>query len=248
MSEFKSIRLEHKLRRFFSLSPYDYYQYLNHELFKALSKSFFKKYLKNTEIKKLQIGCGYNLFEGWLNTDLTYKKGKIGFLDASKTFPFENNSFDYIYSEHIFEHLNFKQELNMLTECFRILKPNGVIRLATPNMQFLFDLYLNPKEEINKEYIDWSLKHFLPKIKTALENTEGLEIYVINNFFRDWDHQIIHTEKSLCELFKTSGYKNIHRCETGKSKLPSLQNLEQHENIVGEKFNKLETLIIEAQK
>ena len=160
MNALKSIRLKHKLRRFFSLAPYNYYEYLKHELLTALSKSFFKKYLKNTEIKKLQIGCGYNLLDGWLNTDLTYKKGEIGFLDASKTFPFENDSFDYIYSEHIFEHLNFKQELNMLTECFRILKPNGVMRLATPNMQFLFDLYLNPNDDINKEYIDWSLENF----------------------------------------------------------------------------------------
>lgn len=248
MNAFKSIRLKHKLRRFSSIAPYNYYQYLKHELFTALSKPFFKKYLKNTEIKKLQIGCGYNLLDGWLNTDLTYKKGEIGFLDASKTFPFENDSFDYIYSEHIFEHLNFKQELNMLTECFRILKPKGVMRLATPNMQFLFDLYLNPNDDINKEYIDWSLENFLPKIKTVLEHTKGIEIYVINNFFRDWDHQIIHTEKSLFELLKTSGYKKIKRCETGQSEISLLQNLENHENIVGERFNKLETLIMEAQK
>ena len=51
MNAFKSIRLKHKLRRFFSLAPYNYYEYLKHELLTALSKSFFKKYLKNTEIK-----------------------------------------------------------------------------------------------------------------------------------------------------------------------------------------------------
>lgn len=248
MKYIKSIRLEHKLRRFFSFSIYDYYLILKYKGLALASQPLFINYLKNNEVKKLQIGCGHNVFEGWLNTDLSYKKGKIGFLNAGKRFPFKNDTFDFIYSEHIFEHLNFKQEQTMLLECFRVLKPNGTIRLATPNMDFLVDLYLNPQKEINLDYISWSLKHFLPEIKYQLQGTKGIEVYVVNNFFRDWDHQIIHTENSLDELFKICGFKNINRCETSKSKFLPLQKLERHENIVGVKFNHLETLIMEAQK
>jgi hypothetical protein len=31
-------------------------------------------HINSNMIKKLQIGCGPNLFEGWLNTDLNYNE------------------------------------------------------------------------------------------------------------------------------------------------------------------------------
>ncbi|NQT76344.1 MAG: hypothetical protein HQ565_01430, partial [Bacteroidetes bacterium] len=54
---------------------------------RAKSKTIFKKYLEGEGDKKLQIGCGNNAFDGWLNTDLTYKKDEIAYLDAGKRFP-----------------------------------------------------------------------------------------------------------------------------------------------------------------
>jgi 2-polyprenyl-3-methyl-5-hydroxy-6-metoxy-1,4-benzoquinol methylase len=62
--------------------------------------------------------------------DLTYKK-----IDMSKTFPFEDKSFDYITSiegiEHIENHFSF------IRECGRVLKENGLLILSTPNTDSL---------------------------------------------------------------------------------------------------------------
>jgi predicted SAM-dependent methyltransferase len=47
--------------------------------------------------------------------------------------PFKNNTIDYIYSEHFFEHLFLDESLSLFKECYRILKCNGVIRTCVPD-------------------------------------------------------------------------------------------------------------------
>lgn len=54
-----------------------------------------------------------------------YKKGDI--------LMFDNSSINYIFSEHFFEHLFFDEALSLLKECYRILKPFGVIRTCVPD-------------------------------------------------------------------------------------------------------------------
>ena len=78
-----------------------------------------RSYLKTNEIKKLHIGAGKNILKGWLNADIKASL-KTVYLDASKKFPFKNNTFDYIFSEHLIEHLDYKGGINMLSECYRI--------------------------------------------------------------------------------------------------------------------------------
>jgi predicted SAM-dependent methyltransferase len=46
---------------------------------------------------------------------------------------FEDNTFDFIYSEHFFEHLFLEEAFELLKECHRILKPNGIIRIVVPD-------------------------------------------------------------------------------------------------------------------
>ncbi|GFE58585.1 methyltransferase domain-containing protein [Geobacter sp. AOG1] len=47
--------------------------------------------------------------------------------------PFDDNSLDFIYSEHFFEHLFFDEALSLMQECYRVLKPFGVIRTCVPD-------------------------------------------------------------------------------------------------------------------
>ena len=203
-----------------------------------------KQYFKKNRIRKLQIGCGANIISGWLNTDISLyvcRRGAI-YMDASKKFPLPDNSIDYIYSEHIFEHLSYEQGVSMLKECYRVLKHDGVIRLATPNLQFLMELYSNPTKEINQQYIEWSTNSFLNR-----NINEKSAVYVINNFHTSWGHKIIYDYNTIANLFKSIGFCDITSCEIGTSTQESLKNIEHHQFIIPEKFNQLESLIIEAK-
>ena len=205
-------------------------------------------YIKTNQIAKLHLGCGNSIVNGWLNTDIRITedrlKNGVVFLDASLPFNIPDNSFDYIFSEHMFEHLTYKGGKNMIKECYRILKPGGVIRISTPDLEFLIDLYLHPEKEINKAYIEFDAKR-----------TKQPEdpIYAINHFHTDWGHKIVYDQKSLTNLLSQSGFKNIYRCEVGKSEYYYLNNLENHHKHFEElgcsyDFNKLQSMVIEAQK
>lgn len=240
-----------KIKRFLSISLYEYLIKVS-RYFKRKNprnKKIIKNYFNSTLTTKLQIGCGNNILPTWLNTDLSPASAHIMFLDVSKPFPFENNSFDFIFSEHTFEHLSFSEAQNMISECYRVLKPNGVIRLATPNIEFLFNLYQKPQSKIHTEYIEWSIAQFCPIIHNFYSGkNNNLSIYTINNFFKDWGHQIIHSYESLHDLLQELNFSNITKEEINKSKYKELSNLEKHGSIIPQKFNLLETLVIEAHK
>ncbi|MCK5764767.1 MAG: methyltransferase domain-containing protein [Bacteroidales bacterium] len=236
------------LQKLYYKPPVYFVRHFKVRRLKSKSNVIFKEYLSKNVERKLQIGCGNNVLEGWLNTDLLYKKNEVAYLDAGNPFPLPNDTFDYVYSEHIFEHLNFKQGLNMLRECYRILKPGGHLRLATPDMDFLMALHNEPQKAIHQEYIKWSTNRFISDISNNFEENEYLPVFVINNFFRDWGHQVVNNYESLELIFKKAGFSNISRQEVGKSNIKEFDRVEKHGEIIPDEFNELETLVVEAVK
>lgn len=55
------------------------------------------------------------------------------YFQAGDRLEFEDNTFDFIYSEHVLEHFFLDEACDLLKECYRILKPNGVIRIIVPD-------------------------------------------------------------------------------------------------------------------
>jgi predicted SAM-dependent methyltransferase len=55
------------------------------------------------------------------------------YYQAGERLDFENNTFDFIYSEHFLEHFFMDEALELLKEFHRILKPNGVVRTVVPD-------------------------------------------------------------------------------------------------------------------
>jgi len=52
---------------------------------------------------------------------------------AGDTLPFADESIDFIYSEHFFEHLFTDEAVSLLKECMRIMRPGAVIRTCVPD-------------------------------------------------------------------------------------------------------------------
>ena len=202
-----------------------------------------KAYMDTHEVVKLQIGCGPNQIPGWLNTDVNIvccKRGAM-YLDAGERFPFPDDSIDYIYSEHLFEHLDYAQAVNMLEECHRVLKPSGSIRIATPDFRFLVNLYLHPEDPLHQRYIQWSgpgQGDWPPVPETAL--------HIVNKFHTAWGHRIIYDRETLENLLKEHGFKNIRSCDIGKSTIPAFENIEGHFKYMPYDFYQLETMILEG--
>lgn len=139
------------------------------------------------------------------------------------------------------EHVSYSNGLSMLMECHRVLKNNGKIRISTPNLQFLVDLYRPDKSELQKEYIKWATDNFF-KDAPYYDDT-----FVINNFFQQWGHLFIYDEKTLQATLEKAGFTDIQRCELNESQNEHLKNLE-NEKRMPEGFLKLESLTLEGTK
>lgn len=73
--------------------------------------------------------------------------------DLSYGIPFEDESVDFIYSSHFLEHLHKQDAHKLLVDCYRVLKPGGVIRICVPDLAYAISLYqAGDKEIMLKDY------------------------------------------------------------------------------------------------
>jgi predicted SAM-dependent methyltransferase len=204
--------------------------------------SLIKSYLAKNDVKKLHIGCQANPIPNWLNVDIQPLEHGIVIMDATKSFYLGNETFDFVFTEHMIEHVSFVEADFMLSECFRILKSGGKIRISTPDLAFLVDLFSNPKKDIQARYIAFSSKFISNKEIPIIPSV------IVNNFFRDWGHKFIHDRESLDFLLTKNGFKNVTFLKVGQSNTLDFLNIERHGNEVTEEFNLLESIVVEAEK
>lgn len=92
-------------------------------------------------MKKLNLGCGKDIREGYVNLDACPLPGVDVVADIEKKLPFEDETFDEIFSAHVFEHM---VDLNaLLFELHRITKKDGVIKIFVPHFSN-FGAYTDP--------------------------------------------------------------------------------------------------------
>lgn len=85
-------------------------------------------------MKKLNLGCGRRIKpkeKGWVNVDIQKGKNVDKSFDFEKfPYPFENNTFDYVYIDNVLEHLDDIPKV--MEELWRICKNNAIIEIIVP--------------------------------------------------------------------------------------------------------------------
>jgi predicted SAM-dependent methyltransferase len=197
-------------------------------------------YLKRNPVRKLQIGAGPNNFPGWLNTDYKPIEGQA-YLDATARFPLPDKSFDYVFSEHVIEHFNYWEGLDMLRESFRIMKPGGRIRVVTPNLNQLVRLF--QREKADDQYIQQKLQAVTYWPKTP--DDAGL---ILNLELHDWGHQFVYSPTLLRDSLSRAGFRNIRQYQVGESDDPNLVKIEGRLKTAEAMVNQFESLAMEAER
>lgn len=200
------------------------------------------EYLSRHEVRKLQLGSWANVLDGWLCSDLDPPDERVVYIDATQRLPLEDESFDYIYSEHLVEHLPFESARAMLGECFRVLRPGGRLRIATPDLRAIAGLGSERLDAAQERYLHWAMAAFFP------EHRRVSQALVVNNLFRAWGHQFLFDEPTLRQVIAEAGFVDIIRCEVGESHDPHLRGIEQHGLRIGEENNRFETMVLEARR
>jgi predicted SAM-dependent methyltransferase len=174
-------------------------------------------------MRLLNIGCGDTYHTDWVNIDIAGKGPDVITHDLKKGLPFPDSSFDVCYSSHLLEHFAIKEAETLIKECFRVLKPNGIVRIAVPDIEVIVKKYLQLLEELesgnfeNENDYDWIM---LEMVDQMVRSKSGGEMgrylsspdipnkeFILSRIGQEaeifWESNQIHSSKSLIKKLKS---------------------------------------------
>jgi predicted SAM-dependent methyltransferase len=103
---------------------------------------------------KLNMGCGYNPLDGYLNLDSSRESAAERTMEAHDL-SFESCSVTEIKALQLIEHLGFFKTRFFLSECWRVLKPGGTLVLETPDIEKTFEVFLAGDRAVKEAALGW---------------------------------------------------------------------------------------------
>jgi ubiquinone/menaquinone biosynthesis C-methylase UbiE len=174
---------------------------------------------------RLNLGCGDNKLRGWENHDAD--------IDITKPLPWPNDSADFVFIEHCIEHVGYYQAIEFFKECRRILKFGGVLRVIVPSITQILCCD-------DQEYFDWlKAKGWAP---TADTRGAMHAILYCHGHQQAWTATLMEATLYYC------GFDAPKKCDPYVSSHPPLCNVDGHYKVIGDKFNRIESLVFEAAK
>lgn len=217
-------------RQFVSLLKYEL-SLLLVSLYSKVSPVEWAKTIRRNKATDLRINIGNGPFKhpGWINVDcrINFKSDDLT-CDLRRKWPLRSGSAKYIFSEHVFEHFGYPHEIgHVLSECYRVLKPGGVLRVIVPNA----DRYLRAYAENDQEFVH----------KVGGDSATSLSL--INTMMRENGfHRYAYNYEELESVLKRAGFANVSPSALGASKHQDL-NLDLNNG-----QRDLESLYVEAVK
>src|SRR5262249_43347292 len=131
--------------------------------------------------------------------------------------------------------------LHCLRETWRVLRPGGRIRTATPSLERLLRLYDANLSDVQKRYLHWARESFVADADVDLPG------FVVNNFVRAWGHRFVYDLQTLAHALERAGFTDVEEHAVGERGDERLRGLERHIPEAAE-FNEYETIVLEARK
>ena len=204
---------------------------------------------------KLNLGCGPVQPAGWINIDgsnRAFLSSKLSWFDnmmvklgvfpasdfSSKTtwanlfkgVPYPDNSVACIYAGELWEHFEHADAYALTKECYRVLKPNGVLRVCVPDGPTFWGRYLEIyNEEMAKPRAEQQAKPLIAHTQLFFN-----EIYTR----RRWLGSMGHTHKwnfdevQLREMFENSGFSSVERMQFRTSRIPDVERVERSDFLI----------------
>src|SRR5206468_3129084 len=119
--------------------------------------------------------------------------------DATKQFPFESRSFDWVYSEHFIEHLEHDTAISWLKDVRRMLRPGGLMRLTTPDLALYVKGYLDNTSRFFHEHSK-RVRHLCPN------GAPARRAWMLNQIFYFWEHRWLYDFDEILHTAKRAGF------------------------------------------
>lgn len=191
---------------------------------------------------RVNLGCGLNAANGWVNIDKSPSMAldrlpgakrvlhQIGVLrdehmakwpanvrrhDITKGLPFHDAAVETIYSSHTLEHVYLDEAQAILRECRRVLRPDGMLRLALPDAEELARRLLETGDgrQFNEQLMAQPLSR--PKLKSRVMGAFGAHI-----------HRWQPTRGLIRDLLTEVGFAEVTEHAFLEGRLPGLTTVE----------------------
>jgi SAM-dependent methyltransferase len=171
---------------------------------------------------KVNLGCGTNILSGWLNYDAD--------LDITKPLPFADGAVSFILIEHCVEHVDYYAALAFFKECRRALKAGGVLRVAVPSIERIF------------EHADRAYFEFASKWAPSADRRGAMHAMLFSH-----GHRAAWTLSLLRASLYYAGFDDVVHCDLHFSDHEELEDVEGHHRVIGEVMNAIETIVCEGR-
>ncbi len=153
----------------------------------------------------------------------------IRYYDIRKPLPYPDNTFDAVFALHIIEHLTPSEGEKFVGQIFRVLKPGGMVRISTPDLEDIVRAYLerleqcvqNPTKENIFKY-EWSVLELVDQI--VRDASGGLMIEAIKKGHFDPQYAKIRFGDVFDEFYVPQSAKQ-DRTPPGTSRHPFQRRL-----------------------
>lgn len=191
---------------------------------------------------KINIGSGISGAPGWFNIDnsptvllsripvvrrmarIPHWPVDVRRVDVRKGLPFKDATVGCIYSSHTFEHFTWEESLEVAKECFRVLQPGGVMRIAVPDLGVLMQDYMRDTSPLASH-------SFLHRLSLSHD--------IFDVLHPGSHHSQMFDKKSLVHLFQQAGFASAAVMTFGQSHIPDIAEVELESR-------KRESLYVEA--
>lgn len=173
---------------------------------------------------RLHLGCGSVRLPGWINVDRTPSPAIDLLLDLGSGLPIRRA--DLIFAEHFLEHLDPEAGLRLLRECRQVLGEDGILRLSTPNLDYVWATSYPSRWRALKTRRAAALvvPHEWRHDERAI-----LDAFSLNRAFYGWGHRFLYNRATLDAALREAGFGAVRFFAYGESDHEALRGLERHE-------------------
>jgi len=145
------------------------------------------------------------------------KISKIVHHDLCHGIPFKDDSIPSIYSSHVIEHLTKHEAETLLKDCYRVLKPRGIIRLCVPSL----DSQVRAIKDAIKKYEEG--------------NNDSIQNIVANTNYgyigKFAVHRCLYNFAAIQKLLSAANFKDVKEWTFKNGKIPEVELLDTREGL-----------------
>ena len=169
--------------------------------------------------------------------------------DLRKGIPFEDNSVDVVFNSHLIEHIDRNAVPDFITEIYRVLKKDGILRIVFPDMEtlcarYIEHIHLCANESaipLHEKYID----DIIGQIARTESHTTSLQPRIIRkleNVFlgdarkRGESHRWMYDRVTISNILHKIGFSRVYVSKFNSSRIPNWEDYRLEVNSDGSEY------------